>query len=98
MYLTVNGNKYHGATELDCAIQFLNDKFCEGAMSALQENIFTRASEYIANNLATDEEIEDWGADVFGKYCTDELLYDCFIDYINSNPTKAKIYGIAFYD
>lgn len=98
MYLTINSNKYHGDNKLDCVTQFLNDKFVESATSALQENIFTRASEYIVNNLATEQEIEDLNADVFGKYCTDELLYDCFIYYINSNPIKAKIYGIAFYD
>ena len=60
------------------------------------EEVYRRASEYIIENCATDEEIEDLDPsyDLFGKYCTDEILLHSFEELINNNPVIYR--GVRF--
>lgn len=96
MLLKINGSKFYGATESECLNSFLKQPFTSSEDDKVIEEVYRRASEYIINNCATDEEVEniDPGYDLFGKYCTDEILLHSFEDLINNNPVIYR--GVRF--
>lgn len=74
----------------------MNQQFTSSDDDKVIEEVYRRASEYIIENCATDEEIEDLDPchDLFGKYCTDEILLHSFEELINNNPVIYR--GVRF--
>lgn len=92
MFLKINGHKFYEETKNECLNAFLNQQFTSSEDDEVIEEVYRRASEYIIENCATDEEIENesWEDDIFGKYCTDEILFQCFEEMIKDNPVRYR--------
>ena len=96
MYLKVESNKYYGETKEECLDALWKDPRPTSLEEKLMEETNTAASEYVFDNCYTDEEKEsqDWDADLFGKYCTDEIILKCFEDVVAGNPIRYR--GVHF--
>lgn len=96
MLLKINGSKFYGESKEECLNGFLKQQFTNSDDDKVIEEVYRCASEYIIENCATDEEIEDLDPsyDLFGKYCTDEILLHSFEELINNNPVIYR--GIRF--
>ena len=96
MYLKIGSNKYYGETKEECLDALWKDQFPTSLEQKLMEATHIASSDYVFKNCCTDEEREsqDWDADLFGKYCTDEIMLKCFEDIVADNPVTYR--GIYF--
>lgn len=98
MYLKIGENKYYGETKEECLAALWKDPQPTAVEEKLMEATSALASEYIINNCCTEEEKEapEWNDDLFGKYCTDEIMLKCFEEIVTDNPIIYR--GIYFAD
>lgn len=87
------GQTFAGETKLHA---FAEMKQAAGSaeLEALLEKADELASRYITEAHREEVENAGWNDDVFGKYCTDELLLKCFEEIVKDNQAKfrGKVY------
>lgn len=92
MFLKINGHKFYGETKNECFEAFIHQPFVDNKDMQVIEELYNRADSYINEFCATEEELENesWEDDIFGKYCTDEILFQCFEEMIKDNPVRYR--------
>ena len=96
MFLKINGSKFYGNTKSECLADFMKQQFPDSKDLQIIEKVYMLADAYIQEHCATEDEIENagWNDDIFGKYCTNEILLNAFEELIKGEPVRYR--GVRF--